>query len=274
MPATRYFNGKVDDVRVYNAALSPAQIQNIAQAGVLQNDSDVDSAPIKVNTSVVTSPANGTLSISSDGSFIYTPNANFNGIDTFTYKANDGSIDSNLATVTITVNPVNDAPAGTNNTVTTLEDTAYTFATSDFGFTDPLDAASTAGANALSAVKITTLPAAGTLTDNGVAVVGGQFVSVTDISSGKLKFTPAANANGRGTRASPSRCKTTGVRPAAGWTLTPTPNTITINVTAVNDAPVLASGSALTYTENQAATAINPVITANDVDNATLTSGR
>ena len=145
--ATRYFDGKVDDVRVYDAALSPAQVQNIAQAGVLQNDSDVDSAPIKVNTSVVTGPANGTLSINSDGSFSYTPNANFNGIDTFTYKANDGSVDSNLATVTITVNPVNDAPAGTNNTVTTLEDTAYTFAAADFGFTDPIDA--TARANAL-----------------------------------------------------------------------------------------------------------------------------
>ena len=48
--------------------------------------------------------------------------------------------------------------------------------------------------------------------------------------------------------------------------------TSTINVTAVNDAPVLASGSALAYTENQAATAINTVITVNDVDNATLAS--
>ena len=49
--------------------------------------------------------------------------------------------------------------------------------------------------------------------------------------------------------------------------------TSTINVTAVNDAPVLATGSVLAYTENQAATAINTVITTSDLDNATLASG-
>ena len=48
--------------------------------------------------------------------------------------------------------------------------------------------------------------------------------------------------------------------------------TSTINVTAVNDAPVLASGSVLGYTENQAATAINTLVTVNDVDNTTLAS--
>ena len=41
--------------------------------------------------------------------------------------------------MTINVTPVNDAPAGTNKTVTTLEDTPYTFAAADFGFTDPSD---------------------------------------------------------------------------------------------------------------------------------------
>ena len=55
---------------------------------------------------------------------------------------------------------VNDAPAGTNNTVTTLEDTQYTFTAADFGFTDPNDSP----ANALTAVKITTMPGAGSLT--------------------------------------------------------------------------------------------------------------
>ena len=47
-------------------------------------------------------------------------------------------------------------------------------------------------------MKITTLPAAGTLTDNGVAVTAGEFVSIADITAGKLVFTPAANANGAG----------------------------------------------------------------------------
>ncbi len=117
---TRLFGGKIDEVRIYDTALSGAQVQSIAQAGVLQNDSDIDSPLIKVNTSVVTGPANGSLSINSDGSFTYTPNVNFSGINSFTYKANDGTVDSNVATVTITVNPVNDAPVLDNTKSPTL----------------------------------------------------------------------------------------------------------------------------------------------------------
>ncbi|MGV0795303.1 Ig-like domain-containing protein, partial [Mycolicibacterium sp. XJ1819] len=52
--------------------------------------------------------ANGTLELNADGSFTYTPNQDFYGTDTFTYMANDGELDGNTATVTITVNPVND----------------------------------------------------------------------------------------------------------------------------------------------------------------------
>ena len=51
-------------------------------------------------------------------------------------------------------------------------------------------------ANALAAVKITTLPGAGTLTNNGVAVNAGDFITAADISAGMLVFRPAANANG------------------------------------------------------------------------------
>ena len=63
-------------------------------------------------------PANGTLTLNADGSFTYTPNANFNGTDSFTYQANDGTADSNVATVTITVNAVNDAPVASDDSYT------------------------------------------------------------------------------------------------------------------------------------------------------------
>jgi hypothetical protein len=66
------------------------------------------------------------LALNADGSFIYTPNANFNGSDSFTYHANDGLADSNIATVTITVNAVNDAPVANNDAYTTDEDTVLT----------------------------------------------------------------------------------------------------------------------------------------------------
>src|SRR5205807_1061036 len=72
---------------------------------------------------LVTGPAHGTLTWNTDGSFTYTPAANFNGTDSFTYKATDGLADSNTATVTITVNPVNDRPTAADGSVTTAEDT-------------------------------------------------------------------------------------------------------------------------------------------------------
>ena len=53
----------------------------------------------------------GTVVVNANGSYTYTPNANFNGSDSFSFKANDGSADSEVATVSITVNPVNDAPS-------------------------------------------------------------------------------------------------------------------------------------------------------------------
>ena len=69
--------------------------------------------------------------------------------------ANGGvDLDASANTMTVNVTSVNDAPAGTDNTVTTLEDTQYTFAAADFGFTDPNDSP----ANALTAVTITTDP--------------------------------------------------------------------------------------------------------------------
>ena len=60
--------------------------------------------------SLVSQPQHGTLSLNANGSYTYIPSANYNGTDSFTYKANDGTADSNIATVSITVNPVNDAP--------------------------------------------------------------------------------------------------------------------------------------------------------------------
>ena len=54
--------------------------------------------------------------------------------------ANGGvDLDPTPNTITVNVTSVNDAPAGTDNTVTTLEDTAYVFTAADFGFTDPND---------------------------------------------------------------------------------------------------------------------------------------
>ena len=97
---------------------------------MLANDTDVDGSTADRGT-WSTGPAHGTLTLNADGSFTYTPDANFNGTDSFTYKANDGTADSNTATVTITVTAVNDAPVAANDTYTTNEDTPLTVTAPD-----------------------------------------------------------------------------------------------------------------------------------------------
>ncbi|MDH3610623.1 MAG: glycosyl hydrolase family 18 protein [Nitrosopumilus sp.] len=79
---------------------------NVVANGILGNDLDSEGDPITAileNTVV-----NGSLTLYPDGSFTYTPNTDFNGVDSFTYHATDGTINSNTATVTITVNPIID----------------------------------------------------------------------------------------------------------------------------------------------------------------------
>src|SRR4029450_5930704 len=83
---------------------------------------DVDTATTLIY-SMVAGPAHGTLSGTAPN-VIYTPAANYSGADSFTFKANDGTLDSNIAAVTITVTAVDDAPVAADQSVTTDEDTA------------------------------------------------------------------------------------------------------------------------------------------------------
>jgi hypothetical protein len=136
------------------------------------------------------------------GRLVFTPaaHANGGGYASFTFQvqddggtANGVDLDATPNTLTVNVTAVNDAPQGADNTVTTLEDTAYTFSAADFGFSDANDSP----ANNLLAVKLTTLPSAGALTHNGLAVSLGQSVVVGDINAGRLVFTPAATCQRR-----------------------------------------------------------------------------
>jgi VCBS repeat-containing protein len=79
-----------------------------ALQGVLANDSDVEGTALTAQ--LLTAPAHGGLSLAADGSFVYTPDAQFSGADSFTYQASDGVDLSAAATVSLTVNAVNDPP--------------------------------------------------------------------------------------------------------------------------------------------------------------------
>jgi VCBS repeat-containing protein len=98
----------------------------IAAPGVLSNDTDPEGDAM--SAILGTGPANGTVTLNADGSFAYTPNANFNGSDSFTYKTSDGTAESAETTASITVNAVNDLPTATDDLYATEEDTTLIIA--------------------------------------------------------------------------------------------------------------------------------------------------
>ena len=102
-------------------ALSVSEDSSVAVT-LSGSDADNDSLTFRV----LTQPAHGTLSVS-NGQVAYTPAANFNGPDEFTYVANDGTIDSAPATVALTVQPVNDVPVANSQAYSTPEDQPFTF---------------------------------------------------------------------------------------------------------------------------------------------------
>ncbi|PXW94007.1 uncharacterized protein DUF4347 [Sphaerotilus hippei] len=152
------------------------------------------------------------------------------------------------------INPVgvNDAPDGINSTVTAVEDNPYTFAAANFGFSDLIDDADGAP-NALTAVKISTLPASGTLLLDGVAVIAGRTVSLADIHAGHLTYVPAANQSGLASTTFDFQVQDNGGTSNGGVDLDPVAATMTIDITPANDAPVLtANGADLTAIDENA----------------------
>jgi VCBS repeat-containing protein len=92
----------------------------IDSLGVLLNDTSTDGDLFAI---IQTSVGFGTLTLNLNGSFTYQPNQNFDSFDSFTYFATNGTLDSNNATVTLFVNPINDSPIAQNDTATTPEET-------------------------------------------------------------------------------------------------------------------------------------------------------
>ncbi|HWI61099.1 MAG TPA: Ig-like domain-containing protein, partial [Symbiobacteriaceae bacterium] len=96
----------------------------IAARGVLLNDTDPDGDVL--SALLFSGPAKGTLALNANGSFIYTPAPLFHGTDTFKYRVSDGSLVSNVATVTITVRHVNHAPVATDDAYSVNQDAVLT----------------------------------------------------------------------------------------------------------------------------------------------------
>jgi predicted outer membrane repeat protein len=174
------------------------------------------------------------------GKLVFTPAANASGANhsSFTFRVRDdggtanggADEDASANTLRIDVTPVNDAPAGTDATITILEDAPRTLGLSDFGYSD-LDG------HAFDGVRIVTLPGAGQLALDGVAVTAGQFVTAAELAANKLVFTPVADANGANHASFTFRVRDAGGTANGGVDEDASANALRIDVTPVNDAP-------------------------------------
>ena len=176
-----------------------------AASSVLANDHDPEGLPITAQ--LVTGPSHGTLTFNANGSFTYTPAANYNGPDEFWYRAFDGVRYSAAARVALTVNPVNDAPVAAADTYTLDEDTPLNVPPAGvLGNDSDLDG------DALSA-SVVSGPSHGTLTLN---------------PNGSFTYSPVANYNG------PDSFTYRAADPSDAGSVA----TVSLTVRSVNDAPV------------------------------------
>ena len=174
------------------------------QLNITLDATDVDGDALTY--SIVSDVSNGSTSISGS-TLTYTPDSNWNGTDTFTYKANDGLADSNTATGTITVSAVNDAPTTENVSASTNEDT-------DVDIT--LDGSDVEGSS---------------LT---YSIVSDVSNGTTSLSGSTVTYSPDSNWNGTDTF----------TYKANDGTDDSNTSTVTITVAAVNDAPVTSDQTA------------------------------
>jgi VCBS repeat-containing protein len=204
----------------------------ITDPGVLANDGDAEGDGL--STMLVTGPTHGTLTLNADGSFIYTPDANYSGADSFTYIANDGLVDSTAATVFLTVDAVNDTPVATDDSYSTNEDTALVIAAGGVLANDiDLDGDSLQ-----------------------VVMVGGPSHGALALNAdGSFTYTPASNYNGPDSfsyKVSDASAESNVV-------------TVTITVVPVNDAPI-AGDESFTTSEDSGLEVHAPGVLANDTD--------
>lgn len=198
------------------------------------NDADGDN----LTYSKVTDPIVGNLSAITGNSVIYTPNLNFNGNDSFTFKVNDGEADSNIATGSITINAVNDAPISVDPPATnTNEDVAVNI---------------TLIANDVENDTLTYL------------LDSSPSYGIVNIAGDVATYTPNANING-------ADSFTFKAYDGTDYSSTAT---VSITINPVNDAPTAVSAT-ISVEENTTSAGVAPTVTdidiANEGDSYTVT---
>jgi len=220
---------------------------SVEAPGVLENDSGYGT----MTAVLIADTANGTLTLDSDGSFVYLPGADFNGSDNFTYHASINSMESGDALVTITVNPVNDAPSFTGSCNQTIQEDdipqVYMWATMI-----------SAGAADESAQELDFI----VTNDNNELFTAQPAIS----ANGTLTYTPAPDASGSANVT--VQLHDNGGIENDGQDTSPE-QYFTITVEPVNDPPVATDNDAAT--DEDTPVTIDVLGNDSDVDNDTLT---
>jgi len=211
------------DAAILTGNDSPGPLNEIEQALTLINVMDPEHGTVQLIGSEIT----------------FTPDAGYHGPARFRYTVQDddeGPL-SDVAEVSLTVLSVNDAPAGADNTVAGQQNGVITFTLADFGFADTNDTP----ADNFARVKITSAPAAGTLSVGDTPLAADSFVDAADIVAGNLKFAPAADATGVPYASFTFQVEDAGGTDNGGVSLDPSPNTMAMLVwklTAMTDCAV------------------------------------
>ncbi len=247
-----------NDILFNNNIKGTSSFDSSNSVNITLDGTDVDGDAL---TYSISSASNGTLSLNND-IVTYVPNQDWNGEDTFTYTANDGALDSNTATVSITVNSVDDAPITLNSEMTIDEDSL------DGEFTKITDYATDADGDDLIFI-ITELPTNGKLCQNAgatcgtVLAVGDTVTGENGIENSNPFYMPNENFHGSDSFS----------WKANDGLLDSNIATVIITVNSINDAPV-AEDKSISLDEDWQGdgTQYYPMkLIASDVDNTGLT---
>jgi large repetitive protein len=199
-----------------------AETPNLIAFGAINGQTPAVGTPIAV--------ANGTVTLNADNTLTFTPASGFSGAALVPYTIVDQPGGA-AATAVITINVGNNTPPTGQDTVrSTAEDTPYAISTPELGFAD-------ADGHSFAGIRVDSLPTNGRLLLDGAPVQAGDVVSAAAIAAGRLGFAPDFNENG-----TPYGSFTFSVQDSLGAFDT-APNTYTLNVTPVNDAPTAVNDS-------------------------------
>ncbi|MEN0040353.1 MAG: Ig-like domain-containing protein [Pseudomonadota bacterium] len=285
LTSTAFVNGNVNGVAA-QAPVAENDTVTVLEDGsvtidVLDNDNDPDGGTlsiIRINGNTISNGGlitvdKGTVRLVG-GQLIYEPYANENGAASFTYTIRDDDGLESIATVNVSITPVNDAPIGANIILTIPEDITAVFDPVRFPL---VDSGGDVG-DSLDAVIIETVPDDGSLLFNGVPVIAGQRIEASDLNL--VSFTPGENETSASTPGTDYtsftfRVVDDGGTANGGQDTDPTVSSFTVRVTAVNDAPD-ATDNAYNTPENtpvsgNAITDTSPFGADSDVDGDALT---